>query len=76
MYAPIGKHMQAATLKLPVLAAAAEDSGPSDMVIFGLIGVIIFAFIVILVLNKVIGTLRTLTVKKQRLVLMKKKLKK
>ena len=33
------------------------EKGPSDMMIFGLIGVIIVAFIIILVLNKVIRTL-------------------
>ncbi len=45
----------------------ATDSGPSDMVIFGLIGVIVIAFIVILVLNRVIGTLEKLLLKKQNL---------
>src|ERR1700744_417688 len=49
--------------------AKAEDSGPSNVVIFGLIGVIIVAFIVILVLNKVIGTLERLLVNRQGLVL-------
>lgn len=39
------------------------DSGPSDLVIWGLIGVIIVAFIVILVLNKVIGSLERLLLK-------------
>jgi mono/diheme cytochrome c family protein len=48
-------------------AAAAAESGPSDLVIFGLIGVIIIAFIVILVLNKVIGTLERLLLKRQGL---------
>jgi hypothetical protein len=47
--------------------AAAAESGPSDLVIFGLIGVIIIAFIVILVLNKVIGTLERLLLKRQGL---------
>jgi mono/diheme cytochrome c family protein len=45
----------------------ATESGPSDLVIFGLIGVIIVAFLVILVLNKVIGTLERLLLKRQGL---------
>lgn len=48
-------------------AAAAADSGPSDLVVFGLIGVIVIALIVILVLNRVIGTLERLLLKKQGL---------
>jgi mono/diheme cytochrome c family protein len=46
-----------------VAGAATTDSGPSDLVIWGLIGVIIIAFIVILVLNKVIATLERLLLK-------------
>ncbi|HVV54588.1 MAG TPA: cytochrome c3 family protein [Mucilaginibacter sp.] len=42
-------------------------TGPSDLVIFGLIGVIVIAFIVILVLNKVIGTLEKLLLRKPEL---------
>jgi mono/diheme cytochrome c family protein len=61
------KKMQAAPAPGAAAGAAAADSGPSDMVIFGLIGVIIIAFIVILVLNKVIGTLEKLLLKKQNL---------
>jgi cytochrome c551/c552 len=41
----------------PAAGAAAEDSGPSEMIVYGLIAVIIIAFIIILVLNRVIGTL-------------------
>ena len=41
------------------------ETGPSSMVIFALIGVIILAFIIILVLNKVIGTLERLLLKGQ-----------
>jgi len=37
-----------------------EDKGPSDLMIGGLIAVIVIAFIVILVLNKVIGSLERL----------------
>lgn len=48
-------------------AAAAADAGPSDLVIFGLIGVIVIAFIVILVLNKVIATLERLLLRNRGL---------
>jgi mono/diheme cytochrome c family protein len=48
-------------------AGAAEDTGPSSLVIFGLIGVIIVAFIVILVLNKVIATLERLILRSKGL---------
>lgn len=41
----------------PAAGAAAPESGPSNFVVLALIGVIIIAFIVILVLNKVIGSL-------------------
>jgi len=41
-------------------AAVVQETGPSNIVVFGLIGVIIIAFIVILVLNKVISTLEKL----------------
>jgi mono/diheme cytochrome c family protein len=47
--------------------APAADSGPSNLMIFGLIGVIVVAFIIILVLNKVIGTLERLLLKKNGL---------
>jgi mono/diheme cytochrome c family protein len=56
--------------KAPAAAAggaAAADAGPSDLVIWGLIGVIIVAFIVILVLNKVIATLERLMLKSKGL---------
>jgi mono/diheme cytochrome c family protein len=48
-------------------AAAAADNGPSDLVIYGLLAVIIIAFIVILVLNKVIATLERLLLNKKGL---------
>ncbi len=54
--------MQAEAKKAPA-AAAATDSGPSQLVVFVLIGVIVLAFIIILVLNKVIGTLERLLTK-------------
>ena len=43
----------------------AAESGPSDFVILALIGVIVLALIIILVLNKVIGTLERLLMKSQ-----------
>ena len=52
----------------PGTTAKATESAPSNLVIFGLIGVILIAFIVILVLNKVISTLERLLVKRQGLV--------
>ncbi len=48
----------------PAAGAVAEDKGPSDLVVFGLIGVIVLAFVIILVLNRVIGTLETIISKK------------
>jgi mono/diheme cytochrome c family protein len=45
--------------------AVAADTGPSSLTIYALIGVLIFAVIIILVLNKVIGTLEKLLVKNQ-----------
>ena len=47
--------------------AAAADSAPSNTMIFGLIGVIIVAFIVILVLNRAIGTLERVILKRKSL---------
>ncbi|HTD98671.1 MAG TPA: cytochrome c3 family protein [Mucilaginibacter sp.] len=62
------KSIQDAKAKAPAGgAAAAAESGPSDLVIFGLIGVIIVAFIIILVLNKVIATLERLLLKRKGL---------
>jgi mono/diheme cytochrome c family protein len=54
------KTMQDAKAKGPAGGAVAEDKGPSSLVIWGLLGVIAIAFIVILVLNKVIATLERL----------------
>ncbi len=45
--------------------ATAADSGPSNMMLLGLIGVIVIAFLIILVLNRVIGTLERLLLQKQ-----------
>ncbi|MGY4537588.1 mono/diheme cytochrome c family protein [Mucilaginibacter sp. UYNi724] len=46
-------------------AAATEDKGPSALVVWSLLGVIVIAFIVILVLNKVIATLERLLLNKK-----------
>ena len=51
------------------VSGATADSGPSDLVIWGLLGVIVVAFIVILVLNKVIGTLERLLFKGKGIIL-------
>ena len=61
------KKEKTATAAPGAATAKATESGPSDLVIFGLIGVIVIAFIVILVLNKVIGTLENLLLKRQGL---------
>ncbi|HWZ16181.1 MAG TPA: cytochrome c3 family protein [Mucilaginibacter sp.] len=60
------KTIQAAAAKAPANAAPAE-TGPSNLVILALIGVIVLAFIIILVLNKVISTLERLLLKNQGL---------
>jgi hypothetical protein len=47
-----------------------QQKGPSNLVVFGaLLGVIVIAFIVILVLNKVIATLERLLLKNKGLLL-------
>jgi mono/diheme cytochrome c family protein len=61
------KTMQAEKAKGPAGGAAAAETGPSSLVIWGLLGVIVIAFIVILVLNKVIATLERLLLNKQGL---------
>jgi len=48
-------------------AGAATDSGPSELVIWMLVGVIVVAFIVIMVLNKVIATLERLLLRSRGL---------
>ena len=64
------KTMQAAaTPKAGAAGQPAAETGPSDMVIFALIGVIVLAFIIILVLNKVITTLERVLLKNQGIVL-------
>ncbi|RYU87334.1 c-type cytochrome [Mucilaginibacter terrigena] len=59
------KKMQDDTSKKPPVPT--EPSGPSSLVVWSLIGVILIAFIVILVLNKVIATLERLLLNKQGL---------
>ena len=62
------KNIQAEKAKGPAGGgAAAEDKGPSSLVIWGLLGVIVIAFIVILVLNKVIATLERLLLRNKGL---------
>ena len=65
------KKEQAAAPKAgaPGATGAATESGPSDLVIFALIGVIVLAFIIILVLNKVIATLERLLLKNKGLLI-------
>ncbi|TSD62941.1 c-type cytochrome [Inquilinus sp. KBS0705] len=63
------KTMQDAKAKGPVGDPGAAQTGPSNLVIWGLLGVIVIAFIVILVLNKVIATLERLLLNKQGLLL-------
>ncbi|MBK0383335.1 c-type cytochrome [Pedobacter sp. SD-b] len=46
-------------------AAGTSDGGISNFMIFGLIAVVVIAFLVILVLNRVIGTLERLLLKKE-----------
>jgi len=62
------KKIQEDKAKAPV-SATPEDKGPSSLVIWGLLGVIVIAFIVILVLNKVIATLERLLLNRQGIVL-------
>lgn len=59
------KTLQAAKTAGPAKGdgAAAEEKGPSDVVIYSLLGVIVLAFIIILVLNRVIATLERLLLK-------------
>jgi mono/diheme cytochrome c family protein len=61
------KTIQENNAKKPPLPPA--ESGPSSLVIFALIGVIILAFLIILVLNKVIGTLERLLLKNKGLLI-------
>ena len=62
------KKIQADQAKAPV-STTPEDKGPSALVVWSLLGVIAIAFIVILVLNKVIATLERLLLNRQGLAL-------
>jgi mono/diheme cytochrome c family protein len=61
------KTMQAAAPKPGAPGQPVAETGPGNLVIFALIGVIILAFIIILVLNKVITTLERLLLKNKGL---------
>ncbi|HEY8783164.1 MAG TPA: cytochrome c3 family protein [Mucilaginibacter sp.] len=61
------KTMQAAAPKPGAPGQPVAETGPSNLIIFALIGVIILAFIIILVLNKVITTLERLLLKNKGL---------
>ncbi|MBB5396343.1 cytochrome c3 family protein [Mucilaginibacter sp. AK015] len=63
------KKMQDDKTKAPAGGTATEATGPSSLVVWGLLGVIAIAFIVILVLNKVIATLERLLLNRQGLLL-------
>jgi mono/diheme cytochrome c family protein len=62
------KTMEAAP-KATATTGTAAETGPSSLVIFALLGVIVLAFIIILVLNKVIATLERLLLKGKGLLL-------
>ena len=62
------KKIQEDKAKAPV-STTPEDKGPSALVVWSLLGVIVIAFIVILVLNKVIATLERLLLNRQGLAL-------
>jgi mono/diheme cytochrome c family protein len=55
--------------KAPGTATAPVDNGPGSLTIYALIAVIVIAFIIILVLNRVIGTLEKVLVKSEGTVL-------
>lgn len=59
------KRIQDEAAKKPVVAGGETKEGPSRILIFSLLGVIVIAFIIILVLNKVIATLERMLLKNQ-----------
>lgn len=61
------KTIQADKAKAPPTSVAAGDSAPSSFMLYGLLGVIVLAFIIILVLNKVIGSLERILLGNQGL---------
>jgi cytochrome c551/c552 len=54
------KKLEDAKAKAPAAGAAVVDQGPSSFTVYALIAVVIIAFIIILVLNRVISTLERL----------------
>jgi mono/diheme cytochrome c family protein len=61
----IGDYKEPAALAAVAPGAAPVESGISDFMLIGLIAVVVIAFLVILVLNRVIGTLERLLLKKE-----------
>lgn len=59
-----GDKKPAAAAAAPGAATASADSGVSDFMLIGLIAVVVIAFLVILVLNRVIGSLERILIKK------------
>lgn len=64
-----GDKKPAAAAVVPGAETASTDSGVSDFMLIGLIAVVVIAFLVILVLNRVIGTLERLLLKKDGVIL-------
>src|SRR5690606_18240574 len=60
-----GDKKPAATATAGAEGAAPADTGVSSFMIIGLVAVVLIAFLVIVVLNRVIGTLERLLVKKE-----------
>lgn len=54
------KKLEEAKAKAPAAGAAVVDQGPSSVTVYALIAIVIIAFIIILVLNRVISTLERL----------------
>ena len=65
-----GDKKPAAAAAVPGSEVASADSGVSDFMLIGLIAVVVIAFLVILVLNRVIGTLERLLTKKDGIILL------
>jgi len=63
------KTAAAAAVVVPGVETASADRGISDFMLIGLIAVVIIAFLVILVLNRVIGSLERLLLKKDVVIL-------
>ncbi|MES2485923.1 MAG: cytochrome c, partial [Bacteroidota bacterium] len=61
------KKIEEAKAKAPAAGAAVVDQGPSSVTVYALIAIVIVAFIIILVLNRVISTLERLLSSKRLL---------